>query len=329
MQTQTQTYLNSLDTNKRDGGLSARELKVLDRDGDGKISAAETGNRINTADLQLINQKLAAHQRAQAMFSFIDDNAVIFSRAELNTELFPGGVKGISKHDVDQGGLGSCYLLAAAAGLAHHRPEEIIKMITDHGNGTYSVKFPGVSKAVTIDKPTAAELNKYASRGSNGSTWVAVIEKAYAKHTNNSRWFSKDNKYDAVGGGFLSTGIHPLTGNSTNTDTLALTRKSTTRSRLQNALKNKRVVTASVNSVSAAIWGKDKTKDKYNLPSGHVYTVLSYDRASDTLRVRNPWGPGSDAKNLKHSDNKNDGAFTMTLDEFYEHFSFIGYEEGH
>src|SRR5690606_21916288 len=218
--------------------------------GDGQISASETGNRVNATDLKQINQRLAVHQRAQAMFSFIDDNAVIFSRAELNTELFPGGAQGISPHDVDQGGLGSCFLLAAAAGLAQQRPEDIIKMITDHGNGTYSVKFPGVSKPVTISKPTEAELNKYASRGSNGSTWVAVIEKAYAQHTNNSKWFSEDDKYDAVGGGFLSTGIDPLTGSSTNTDTLALTRKSTTRSRLQNALNNKRVVTASVNSVS-------------------------------------------------------------------------------
>lgn len=329
MDIRTQEFLNGLDTHKRDGGLTVRELKTLDRNGDGQISAAETGNRVSQRDLNLINQRLNLQQQAKNLFAFVDDNQVLFTRAELNTALFPGGVQGISASDIDQGGLGSCYLLAAAAGLAAQRPEAIIRMIQDNGNGTFTVRFPGISKPVTVSRPTAEELNKYASRGANGSIWVAVIEKAYAQHTNNSRWFPKADSYEAVSGGFLSSGIHPLTGNSTNTDTLALTAKSTTRSRLQSALRNKRVVTASVNSLAASLWGNDKKASQQGLPANHVYTILSYDRASDTLRVRNPWGVGSDAKGLRHNDGNNDGVFTLTMDEFYRYFSFIGYEEGH
>lgn len=324
MRIASQDFLRTLDSNRSDTGLSYREIMVLDKNSDGQLTGAETSHKLSARDLQTLNLRLSTHKQLQHSFAFIDDNSEVFSRSELNSTLFPGGVDGISAHDIDQGGVGDCYLMAALAGLAEARPRDIISMITENANGTFTVKFPGISKKITVSKPTDSELDKYAHRGRNGSTWVAVLEKAFAQYSKDQAWF-KDAERGDIDGGFLSTGIHPITGHSTNTDTLALTWKSTTRSRIQNALKNKRVITASVNS----LFGDKKSENQYNLPAQHVYTILSYDKATDTLRVRNPWGWGSDAKNFKHSDDTNDGIFTMTIDEFYERFSFIGYEEGH
>lgn len=324
MDISTQNFLMSKDTSKNDRGLTYKEVMKLDTNGDGRLSKQETSHHIGTRDLNALNQHLEASRKVQHQFSFITDDMVVYQRSALNTELFPGGVSGISAHDVDQGGVGDCYFLAAAAGLAEARPQDIVDMIQDNGNGSYTVDFPGFSKKITVQKPTAAELSKYAHKGKNGSTWVAVLEKAFAKYAHDKAWFKQDNR-DELDGDTLGAGIHPLTGHSTNTDTLALTWKSTTRSRIEAALNKNRVVTASVNS----LWGGDKIKDKHHLISNHVYTILDYDRSTDTLRLRNPWGWGNDTKGFQHSDGTNDGIFTMTMDEFYAHFSFIGYEEAH
>lgn len=226
-------------------------------------------------------------------------------------ELFPGGVKGISSKDINQGGLGDCYLLSAMASLAENRPQDIMKMIKDNGNNTYTVNFPGVKGGtVTVDKPTSQELSKNASRASNGGIWVAVMEKA----------FMKLDKAGAFGG-FPGSGITIMTGHSNDVDALSMTSKDTTRAKLKKATQENKIVTA---GISRKLIGKDKD----NIVSAHAYSVLSYDSKTDTVRVKNPWGDGSsDFKGIKHPDGNDDGTFTLTLDEFDRIFSNVSYEE--
>ena len=80
--------------------------------------------------------------------------------------------------------------------------------------------------------------------------------------------------------------------------------------------------------VTAAIW----SENEYNLPKGHAYTVMDWD--GKMLTIRNPWGrnprPNANGKRLRGVDNTNPydtGKFAMTLDEFYDVFSEICYEE--
>jgi len=81
--------------------------------------------------------------------------------------------------------------------------------------------------------------------------------------------------------------------------------------------------------VTAAIW----SENEYNLPKGHAYTVMDWD--GKMLTIRNPWGtnraPKPGGKQLRAVDKKTDpyrtGKFAMTLDEFYDVFSEICYEE--
>ena len=352
MQVQTQNFLKTLDVYKNDDGVTFKELKTLDKNKDGKISSDEVGaSTICNGDLLLINQKYKTYNTLiNKHIPFVTENTVLYSTAELNTELFPGGVQGISPDDVQQGGVGDCYYLAALAGLAKQRPQDIVDMIKDNKNGTYTVKLKGGKKSITVDKPTDAELFKYASRGPNNSTSVAVMEKAYAKYLNDNAGdydklikagikgsmglsglllsdhidkisiLQKKIPQEKISGQLISTGIKLATGKSTDTDTLMLTSNSTIKEKLQKALNNNKIVTVCTNKWIAG------SKEK-NIPDAHVYTILSYDSKAGTVRIRNPWGTGSDAKGLKFPDNINDGEFTATIDELNKYFSFICYEQ--
>ena len=104
------------------------------------------------------------------------------------------------------------------------------------------------------------------------------------------------------------------------------TKKEDTRKKLDKAFGK---VDGKKRMVTAAIW----SENEYNLPKGHAYTVMDWD--GKMLRIRNPWGtnraPKPEGKQLRAVDKNTDpyrtGNFAMTLDEFYDVFSEICYEE--
>lgn len=350
MEIKSQQFLKSLDTDKNDNGITIKELKTLDKNKDGIISDSEVNGKISNKDLKEINTRISTHEKLIKMdFPFVSENTVLYSNSELNPELFPGGVEGISHADVIQGTVGDCWFLSALASLAERRPKDIVDMIKDNKNGTFTVKFPGLSSEVTVSKPTEKELEKYAHRGSNNGIWAAVLEKAYAEHLNNKCGQVDDIlksvlKYSSMTGSvafelikdknitkhnvpqntitpnIASQGISIVTGSSTDTDILTLTRDSTIRSKLTKAFENDKVVT-----LHAIRWTAGSKEN--NIPDNHIYSVLSFDPKTDTVRVRNPWGPGSDATGIKNPDNLNDGVFTLTIAELNKYFSDICYEE--
>ena len=196
-------------------------------------------------------------------------------------------------------------------------PASIAKMIKDNGNGTFTVTFPG-HKPVTVTAPTDGELLVGASAGSNG-TWATLLEKAYAKAKNSEAWISRDDPMNKVEGGATGEGISDLSGRPVDSDDLMLTRKSTTRKKLQKALSAGKMVVASVS--------KDIISTS-PIPSGHAYTVLDYNPKTDIITLRNPWGQGeTKGKDGQAKDGNDNGVFEMTLDEFDKTFSIISYEE--
>ncbi|MCK6548698.1 C2 family cysteine protease [Myxococcota bacterium] len=219
---------------------------------------------------------------------------------------------------VEQGRVGDCAYLAAIVAKTKNDPEAIKKMIKDNGDGTYEVTLPG-KKPVTVTRPTEAELAYYGTAGKDG-LWLSVLEKAVGQSQGrgNLLWNTKLPQ-DELDGAIGWRGINPITSRSTDGDLLVATTKNRTRTRLDDAFKNNRIVTAGIRNQI----GSGETP----LPMGHAYSVVGWDRKTDTITLRNPWGRGElkDA-NGKPRDGKDDGVFTMTMDEFYKHFSMINYE---
>ncbi|MEZ4433676.1 MAG: C2 family cysteine protease [bacterium] len=205
-----------------------------------------------------------------------------------------------------QGAITDCWLIAAVVGRAAAAPESVAEMISEDPDGRLTVRFPGAG-AVTIDRPTDAEVARYSTAGRDGR-WLAALEKAYARHRSGA---DAADPYAAIDSPSLaSTGIAPLSTGGTDHDLLGFTRRSVTRAKLTAALSARRIVTASV-----------KMPNALGLPIGHIYTVMAFDGA--TVTVRNPWGEGGGRRDVDR-----DGIVTLSLAEFDDVFFDITYETG-
>ena len=237
--------------------------------------------------------------------------------------LFPAGVNGISVSNVRQGQIGDCSFLAAVGSLANTPAgrQKIQNMITDNGNGTYSVTFPGRA-AVTVNAPTQAEMGLYTS-GQNG-LWLPVLEKAFAQVNHNENGSSNENPYQDINGVAMERAVSVLTGHSANEDDLVFTSYDTMRSRIGDALTNGRLVTASIRANMPLT-----TPERSNgLPMDHAYTVLAYNATTDQITLRNPWGHGEPRNAAGQvADGNDDGTFTMSLSDFNSYFNVLCYEE--
>ena len=120
--------------------------------------------------------------------------------------------------DVNQGGLGDCWYLAAIAILADVRPDLFDKVFMKHDAelGVYTVRFckNGEWKIITVDdhvpitkKPGYYQRVLYCNFGDvkNGvaEIWPIILEKAYAK---------LHGSYEAIEAGHTSDGLTDLTG---------------------------------------------------------------------------------------------------------------------
>jgi hypothetical protein len=234
--------------------------------------------------------------------------------ADANRSAFAGALDPMV---VEQGGVGDCWFLAAMVGLAASRPEEITSMIKPLGNQKFEVKFPGYPSAITVETPTDGELGTFAFSGTNG-IWATILEKAYGTKVNQDAYLIRDTSVTdaADSGARLSKGIGLLTGHDDDSDELFLTRIDTTRSKLIAAFKAGKVVGAGINGSLISHYANN------GLPLGHAYTVLGYDAAKDTIKVRNPWGhTGPTGLPITK------GAFEMPLKDFMDTFSNVTIEE--
>jgi hypothetical protein len=254
------------------------------------------------------------------------DNVYYYSKQRINgasRQLFAHGVP--DPKAAQQGNVGDCYFIAAVVSKAASDPQAIKNMIKDNNDGTYTVTFPG-QKPVKVTAPTDAEIANYSGAGADG-IWLSVLEKAYGQLLNENAWiFTTGSPQDAAdGGASLSTGISAITGNSVDTDILSFTSLDTTRNKLEKALKAGKVVTAGIRGNLPLI--ESDSRDN-GLPMGHAYSIIAYDRKSDMVTVRNPWGRGEpvDAQG-RPKDGVDDGIFTIKLTEFDQYFSMIAYEE--
>lgn len=229
-------------------------------------------------------------QLVNKWFLGLDRPATSSTYAPVSGSLF---VDGPSYRDINQGGVGDCYILAALAETALKSPATITDMFIANGDGTYTVKFYNGAEAeyITVDSDLPIDATGhlfYAGRGKlyndpANELWVSLAEKAYAQ-INEMGWLrtylmgNGQNTYAAIDGGYFYTAVGQTTGRATVafTTTLVATNFST--------------FVDAYNQGALIGFTTMKSPPNPAVVSNHVYAVLSYDAATQTITLFNPWG---------------------------------------
>ncbi len=194
--------------------------------------------------------------------------------------------------------IGNCYFVAALASLAKTDPQSVLDMIKVNANGTFTVKFPGATKEVTVDKPTDSEIEQVHGRTKYG-VWPLVLMKAYGKYCGGG----KSDLDGSDGGSLLSAGVAVLTSKGVVNEGLGrmipLMSWKSLDTEMKDALNpaNRKDALPVTASTSKTLYGGEATVDGF--VRGHVYSVLEYKPDASNIKqgkvaVRNPWG-GADA----------------------------------
>jgi hypothetical protein len=234
---------------------------------------------------------------------------------------------GPASHDVDQGALGSCYLLSAIGALSDLSDSYITNMFIDNGDGTWTVRFfiDSAPRFVTVDRflPVNSRGNLVFSGGGRPANltvdtplyysihpiWVHLVERAYAQ-LNESREIAQsgENAYNhfsnadsGIEGGNAGLVFEHVTNRPVETVILpfAINATNTSLIRRIDDLFGTRISKLGLDIMIARTKGAYKgitmgTYDVaasslgYGLVPNHEYMVT----AADDLRVllRNPWG---------------------------------------
>ncbi len=117
------------------------------------------------------------------------EHALEMRTGDIVRRAIPGGrviVDGVRPFDIMQGATGDCWLVAALIAIAATRPELIESAITDHQDGTYTVRLyeDGRARDIAIDGElylhAAIREPVYLRSRDASELWGPLIEKAYA-----------------------------------------------------------------------------------------------------------------------------------------------------
>lgn len=250
----------------------------------------QKGNKIVTkttkVGLELKGEKLADPKVTEAGISYTN-----FSGSKLFAD------NGPVADDVNQGYVGDCYFLATLASTAETNANTIKQSVVDLGDGTFAVRFFKGSQAVYFrvdgDLPTWSNGQlAYANQGTEGSLWVAVMEKAFAQFRTGA------NSYASIEAGWMSEAYAAIGKTSTN-------------------FFSQMSAGTLLNTIKAALEaGKSVTYACYDSQDGapligyHAYTVVSVNANAQTVTLRNPWGVDGAG-----NDGQNDGYVTITAQQ--------------
>jgi hypothetical protein len=225
---------------------------------------------------------------------------------------------------VQQGGIGDCWFVSTVVSLGRQRPQEVVDMIKDNGDGTYTVTFPGAK-----DKPVKVDYDDKApgERGADG-IWVRVLEQAAAKYWQEKAWFKENSAILQISkGGFASDAITLLTGHGTSFHwgSWSVNNQKEWDNKISTAMTKNKLVEISSN---------DKASSR-GMVNNHCYSVIGYDSKTKTLTLRNPWGYGGELDQEYDSSSKtwklppdktDDGVFKISLDDAFKLFDSVTWE---
>lgn len=227
-------------------------------------------------------------------------------------------IDGVGPEDIEQGAVGTCYLLSALGAVAASRPELLTKGIVDHQDGSYSFTFygamgrysghPGPVSKVRVDADlymTDSGAPLYARAPHRGGyyrdmeLWVALAEKAFAQ------W---NGGYSGIGfGGSSKEALEALTGLKVETASLD-THEAL--EKISDGVRRNAPMTASTPPNVEATSG---------LKRSHVYMLLGLEEVDGRVfvKLRNTVNEEPDV------DGTIDGFFRMPFDDFARQFSEV------
>jgi hypothetical protein len=240
-------------------------------------------------------------------------------RPERDASLFRDGA---TASDVVQGRngnryLGDCWLLASLASIAQSQPGVLEQAITDHGDGTYTVRLfreeaggSMVSEDVRVTGAvprTADGKDAYAQRQDRKELWVVVVQKAFAA------W---KKGYGALDSGVPTEALTALTGKRSAT---AHTRGADPAALQKTLLDNK-----SARKPMVAASGTDFSLGQTGIVPGHAHSVLdvSEEGGQTWVTVRDSFAAYEPAGN-----GAKDGVFRLPLAEFQKRFQYFSWAE--
>jgi hypothetical protein len=221
----------------------------------------------------------------------------LFIRGEDDNDIHPS--------DIDQQGLGDCYLLASLAEIAQQNPELIRDVVRPNDNGTFTVTFFDDGDPVEIvvgpHIPADDGSTVFAGPGDepdgeeNPELWVMLIEKAYAQY---------HGSYGEIEGGYTNEALEHLTGSeSDRSDPDDVSIES-----LNEALDGGSAIT--VETLSSDDGEKKQLYEDSELYASHAYYVTDIDEEAGTVTIRNPWGTSA-------------GETVLTMEEFQDNLNAV------
>jgi hypothetical protein len=228
----------------------------------------------------------------------------------INKPLFENGA---DPRDIDQGKAGDCWLLAGLGSIVSTPAgkEWIKKVITDNGDGTYTVHFKDGQDVVVNN------VRDGRASHTGDDKWAFIIEKAYAQREGG---FQSDKFSNGPGKGSTSNVLFDSLGlpNSGSKDI----NQFQTDSQLRSFLSSGKVV------VGSAKLGPDGPPGipYAGNPGSHAFSVI--DSTSNSVTLRNPWGDNNklDLPRVGATDN-HDGTFTVSLAEFRKIFHAVRFAD--
>ena len=219
---------------------------------------------------------------------------------------------------IEAGG-GNCILISSMSSLARVDKQSIKQMITDNGNDTFTVVFPGFPESpVTVTAPSEDEVDLDIAR--KYGTWSFVLQKAFG------RFRDPTSAEDLAGGREAAPsglGLRVFQkGALAYGDTLSWSSYSTQSKHLLDAINRRTPIMATTPG------GPQSLTPNFRLPGHHAYAVLDFQPDSKkpelgVVTLMNPW---------RHLNNSNvqdlgGGKFRMTLDELNKDFDGIVFGE--
>ena len=247
---------------------------------------------------------------------------------------------GIRESDINQGALGSCWLLSTIGSFAARYDQRLLENVLNvkfnqkNGprEGKLVFRFYRFNKFEDVIIDDQLPLVEHKMADDSRDWWVPLVEKAYAKFY---------DSYRNIDGGYPRVSSFNLTGGvcvDINSEKLT--------SRLYTTLSRLIVELYQTGRVCLTCGNKGDRQGHAQMEMGivpwHAYSVLSAKRASTKdgkkvylIQIRNPHGYNSDEWRGRWSDrdanrwstlvdeefhNERDGTFWMEMSEFFDYF---------